>query len=69
MNFHEHQKQNTLNAAKVFKESDNQLLQLAGELLTTIANHPSLMESTYEFNEDIQNAVNDLSSAVLKQEF
>jgi len=68
MNFHEHQKQNTTRAGVLACNAENDVIKLAGKLLLVIAQHPSLMESTYEYNEDIQNAVNELSDTIIRRE-
>ena len=68
MNFQECQKYNTLKAAKILMDfgPKAEIETLSGKLLMAIGNHPSLMESTYEYNEDIQNAVNNLCDLIIK---
>lgn len=65
MDFLTEQKNNALEAGLLASSHKNEIIKLAGNLLTAIANHPSLLESTYEYNEDIQNAVNELSEEIL----
>lgn len=68
MNFYEHQKQNTTLAGTMATEAQDDITKLTGKLLLVIAAHPSLMESTYEYNEDIQNAVNELADTIIRRE-
>ena len=52
----------------VYSENElNMVRAVVGELLYIISNHPSLMDSTFEADEVLQNAVNDLVAAINKK--
>lgn len=53
---------------QTYSENELDMVRTAvGELLYIIGNHPSLMDSTFEADEVLQNAVNDLVTAINKK--
>lgn len=65
MDFATEQRDTILEASRFISNSKDEVLALAGKLLEAIASHPSLLESTYEYDEDIQNAVNRFADKII----